>query len=166
VPRLSATLDDDQYEWVQRQAAELDRSQADVLRRCINLVRSGAVDTDALRSDAMHDAPDADALDELRDRVDELEDRVDELTTGPDADTDDIDVSAAPSSGSEPYPQRVETALDVLRRADEPLRRGQIMDHVESAAAVVDDTLWTEHVRPGIREAGAELVGRRWVLNE
>lgn len=79
--RITASVDEDDYEHVETVADELDVSLAEVIRRLIAAHRRGDVDSDALnRSTSMHDVMhDVEQIDDLRDRVDELEERVGQL---------------------------------------------------------------------------------------
>lgn len=70
--RITATLTDEQAAWVRAEAERLDRSQAAVVRRCIDAMRSDAQHSTAQHSDAV------DAIADLRDRVAALEARVDD----------------------------------------------------------------------------------------
>jgi hypothetical protein len=60
--RVTASLDDDQHDWVRQVADDLDESQAEVMRQCISHARGSDAFDDAPESDAESDAPESDAL--------------------------------------------------------------------------------------------------------
>jgi len=167
--RLPETM----HESIEAEAAEQEMSVAEYIRA---VLRTRQEHTPEHLSESSAGASPGE-YDELRERVDELEERVEELEeqaefnqqTGDDAgsvlvnETASIDLSGAPSSTSNPYGEHVETALEALRQADEPLRKREIMAVVPEAD-IKPDSLWTEHVRPGIKERGATMRGKRYVV--
>lgn len=180
MPRFSVTLDDDQAEWIRAEAADRDRSQADVIRRCIDAVRSDAVDTDAVDTDAHHiGAVQPDALADLRDRVAGLEDRVDEiardaeLNQQPTPDDSDVlvkDDSEAPPSPPEPQGSDGEEAVVEWVFEHQPVSRQEIVaafsDRVDERG-IKPDSWWRRHARPALEAAEFEYernVG--WSMSE
>jgi hypothetical protein len=166
-------LPEQMHESIEEEAADAEMSVAEYIRAVLR-TRQEHTPTNTL-AQSPGDSPGE--YDELRERVAELEARVDELEdqtselnqqTG-DGDgsvlvkTDDIEAAGGPFSADNPYGEHVETALEALRQAGKPLRRAQIMAVVPEAD-IKDDSLWTEYVRPGIKERGAELRGRKYTL--
>jgi hypothetical protein len=160
------------YESIESEAAEQEMAVAEYIRA---VLRSRSEHTPA-NTQATSPGESAGEYAELRDRVDELEARVEDveesLNQRPGGDSgsvlvkDDIDLAGDPSPGLEPWAKQKQTALELLRQRDEPVRKAEILDTVPGAEGIVDDTLWTEHVRPFIRDQGAELRGRQWILEE
>jgi hypothetical protein len=164
--RLPETM----HESIEAEAAEQEMSVAEYIRA---VLRTRQEHTPEHLSEPAAGAS-AGEYDELRERVGELEERVDELEgraesadesklAQPTNETADIDLSGAPSSTPDPYGRHVETAIEALRQADEPLRKREIMAVVPEAD-IKDDSLWTEHIRPGIKERGATMRGKRYVV--
>lgn len=75
MPRFSVSLSDEQHDWLEQEAGRRSRSKADVVRECIDSVR-----TDEMKSGAVNTESDQiDAVNDLKQRVTTLEKRVDDL---------------------------------------------------------------------------------------
>jgi len=165
MPRFSTSLDEDQFEWVQQEAQQRGRSQAEIVRLCIDAVRTGAVDigedTAPVRTEPVHD---------LRERVADLEARVDELAAGSSGGLNqqtgsgnvdslvktgggDMEARGAPSSGRNPHTQTVEKAV-AYAREHQPVTRAEILDAVGDEVDIQADSLWKQHVRDALKDNG------------
>jgi len=115
--------------------------------------------------------PTTDDYERLRDRVDELEERLDEIGERTSEleqranDGVDIDLSGNPSSDLKPWPKQKQTALELLRQADQPLRRSEILERVPDYD-IQDRSIWERHLTPWLKDHGVEKDGKGWVLNE
>lgn len=122
--------------------------------------------------------PTTDDYERLRDRVDELEERLDEMVDnlnqqngGSDVaslvktDSLDFEVPEPPSSDLEPWAEQKQTALELLRRADQPLRRSEILERVPEYD-IQDRSIWERHLTPWLKDQGVEKDGKGWVLDE
>jgi len=62
MPRVTASIEEDQHDWVRNVADDLDVSQAEVMRQCITHARQSDAFDDASKSDAESGAVEADAV--------------------------------------------------------------------------------------------------------
>jgi hypothetical protein len=169
MPRFSTTLDADQFEWVKDEAQRRGRSQADIVRLCIDAVRTGSVNIDEHPTQPVRTEPVAD----LRDRVAELEKRVDDLEGGDESselnqqtgsdhadalvktDSPEIEGRETPSSRSNPHTQTVAKAV-AYAREHQPVSRAEILDAVGDEVDIRGDSLWKRHIRDALKEDGFE----------
>ena len=152
--RISATLADEQHEWIREQAEERDRSQADIVRMCIEAVQSESLQLEPEQRDAMQ----SDALSDLRARVRRLErelklDGERERIRGAGGESEEIEPGETPSPGSNPHTQTVETAVEYARE-HQPVTRAEIIEVVGDEVDIRGDSLWKRHIRDALKEAG------------
>lgn len=169
MPRLTASLGEQTARWVDEKADELDRSKADIIRKCIEVVRSGEVRIDGMRTDVMQS--DADDYERLRERVDELEARLadlERLNQQPGERDSDVLVNDDPAGtaasadvSSPPEPQGSdgqETVVEWVREHG-PVSRSEIVsafrDRVEERN-IKPDSWWRRHAKPELEAAGFE----------
>ena len=103
MPRLSVSVEDDLYDWLEAEAEKRDRSLAWMVRRCCEIAHEGKMPDGSIST---MDADNQTFMSLVR-RVDGLESRLDELEAKTEAAPD----SKHPSSASEPRGKR-ETQAD------------------------------------------------------
>lgn len=154
--RITAKLSDEQREWVEQQAEQRDRSQAEIMRAAVDLargepsvLRNGAQHSEVNHSDAQRSESnriDVHHDDALRDRVDTLEQRVDDLEDRvPDREsdeTDGLDQGQGQDSGSD-----LEDALTGWDPGRNPVEREE---RRESGLAVLE---WVREQDRGVKAA-------------
>lgn len=169
--RITASLDDAQYDHVEALADEMDVSLAEVMRRLIDAHRRGDVDSDAL---VHHDASSDSLADAqlIHDRLDDLETRVDQL------ERDDVEPRTREVSLSEREPQgsvdgddqllagwdpdkeiNAQRAREEAQRAAEWLRldggrkkRSDFVDALHEESPLGERAFWERAVQPGLRK--------------
>jgi len=152
MPRFSCSLSDEQNDWLEAEGDRRDRSKADVVRQCIDAVRTGSVQTDEDHTEPVTTGEHRPGeIDRLRDRVDELEQRLDRL----EADTEPVD------SGPEPQPSGAEDDVVAWVRKHQPASRSEIVDAHHEAIdreGIKPDSWWRRRARPQLEESGFEYV--------
>lgn len=139
MPRFSTSFSDDQHEWIQSEADRQSRSKADIVRQCIDLVRTGehrtgADRTDVNRTEPVHtDVVSRDEFDTLEQRVGNLEQLVgDEL------------------------PDDVVTYVCENQPASRKEICAAFADEIDELG-IKGDSWWRRHARPALEDGGAEF---------
>ena len=162
MPRFSCSLDDDQNDWLEAEADRRDRSKADVLRQCIDAVRTGSVQTDEQHTDQVNTGENhTGELEGLRDRVGALEARLEDLedqalVQSANERPADRDSAAEPQGLSAEEDDVVEWV-----RTNQPASRSDIVDAFEdywTDRGIKGDSWWRRHARPTLEDAGFEFV--------
>lgn len=125
MPRLSVSLDDEQDEWVEQEADRLRRSKAEICRRCIDMVRTGAIDTEEIDIGVNQPEPAGSAPErtgehhQLAERIDELEQRLERLSA-----TTDGPIPPRPTGSPEPRTETQPPGSNPRETATEPPTTG------------------------------------------
>lgn len=166
--RFSVSLDDEQTAWLEAEADRRNRSQAAIVRECIDAVRTGEHQSGAEHTEPVHT--------DVVQRLERLESIVDELGDGVDTDTDTngdgepetpvtdeqarLEPREQPSSAVEPQGSGVEKAVVQWVRANQPASRADIVeafaDEIEELG-IKPKSWWVRHARPELKAAGADF---------
>ena len=149
MPRFSTSLTEDQDQWLEDEADRRDRSKADIVRWCIDMVRTGEVNTEPENTEAVGtDVVQRGELETVADRLDELEDRVDQL-----------EESDTVLEYNETATETAQSDVVEWVRQNQPVSRKDIVrafeDEIE-ARHIKPDSWWRRHGRPELEQAGAE----------
>jgi hypothetical protein len=157
--RLTVGFSDEQLEWIEERADAEGRSNAEIVRRAVDAMRTDAMHTDADRTTAHHTE-----IADLRERVAALEDQL--------ASNDKPASSAPRSSPPEPPGSDAEDAApDVVQYAREtqPVSRADLLEWVAPRIEIKPESWWKRHGRDQLKNYGAEFVrnvGWRFPVDE
>ena len=160
--RFSVSLDDEQTAWLEAEADRRNRSQAAIVRECIDAVRTGEHQTGANSTEPVNTDV-VQRLERLESIVDELADAVDtdvETETPPSDEEPLSEPREHASSALEPQGSGVESAVVQWVGDNQPASRADIVeafgDEIEELG-IKPKSWWVRHARPQLKEAGAEF---------
>jgi predicted phage gp36 major capsid-like protein len=170
VPRFTTSFSDEQDVWLAEQAEERNRSKAEIIRWCVDQVRTGAVNTGSVQSGEQSTT----AVNDLHDRVGELEARLAELEklnqqsgsetadmlvkdeTADAVESADREASGGASSTAQPQGSDGEKQVVQWVREHGPVSRSEIIDEFSEAwetSEITADTWWRNYGRPALAES-------------
>ena len=150
--RLTVGFNDEQVEWIESRADAEGRSNAEIVRRAVDAMRTDANRTDAMHTDANRITLSRDEFDDLKERVSALEDQIGETTdTGGSADVVST-VEPRGKDAEDPVPDVVEWA-----RANQPVTREDLLEWVAPRVDIKPQSWWKRHGRDELKDHGAEF---------
>ncbi len=148
MPRFTTSLTDEQDEWLRQESDRRNRSKADIVRMCIDMVRTGEVNdepdtTEPVQTDVVKRGEHA----ELENRVADLEQRVSDLEANP---RDTTPTLETPTDDSH-------TDLLEYVREHGPVKAGELKDNCyPEDHHLARSTWWTKRAKERLKESNAQ----------